>query len=271
MTTVAETMTITTAGSAAPARLPSGHYVTPTAIDDAVQTHLNPQLPAYPDFVAGMAVRSRLSPDGETLAILTAGQNSLYRPDGTVDVAELDAVHLSLRREEAVAAGAEAGDQAGELARRPRVLTRRQHALRRRRQRRCGVRVHEKLATASLRRRRSPWDTTRRAPPATRGTEASGSTCSRTPAAWTCPPTAARWSSPTTTTIRSASSTPRRAPFVTSTICGRTSPTTKGSRAASAGPSRSAWRSRATTRPTSHRIAIASSSSSTCRHRPKGD
>ena len=59
--------------------------MTPTAIDDAVQTHLNPQLPAYPDFVAGMAVRSRLSPDGETLAILTAGQNSLYKPDGTVD------------------------------------------------------------------------------------------------------------------------------------------------------------------------------------------
>ena len=68
------------------ARLPSGHYITPTAIDDAVQTNLNPGLPAYPDFVAGMAVRSRLSPDGQTLAILTAGQNSLYKPDGTVDV-----------------------------------------------------------------------------------------------------------------------------------------------------------------------------------------
>ena len=68
------------------ARLPSGHYITPTAINDAMQTNLNPGLPAYPDFVAGMAVRSRLSPDGQTLAILTAGQNSLYRPDGTVDV-----------------------------------------------------------------------------------------------------------------------------------------------------------------------------------------
>jgi DNA-binding beta-propeller fold protein YncE len=68
------------------ARLPSGHFITPTAIDDAVQTTLNPGLPAYPDFVAGMAVRSRLSPDGQTLAILTAGQNSLYQPDGTVDV-----------------------------------------------------------------------------------------------------------------------------------------------------------------------------------------
>jgi DNA-binding beta-propeller fold protein YncE len=69
------------------ARVPSGQYITPTAMEDAVQTHLNPRLPEYPDFVAGMAVRSRLSPDGETLAILTAGQNSLYRPDGTVDTA----------------------------------------------------------------------------------------------------------------------------------------------------------------------------------------
>src|SRR5262245_37353968 len=55
-------------------RLPTGQYVTPTAIKDAVQQFLNPGLPAYPDFVAGEAVRSQLSPDGSTLAILTAGQ-----------------------------------------------------------------------------------------------------------------------------------------------------------------------------------------------------
>jgi DNA-binding beta-propeller fold protein YncE len=67
--------------------LPSGQFVTPTAIDDAVQQYLNPGLPAYPNFIAGEAVRSRLSPDGTTLAVITAGQNSLYRPDGTVDVA----------------------------------------------------------------------------------------------------------------------------------------------------------------------------------------
>ena len=48
---------------------------------------LNPGLPAYPNFVAGEAVRSQLSPDGTTLAIITAGQNSLYKPDGTVDAA----------------------------------------------------------------------------------------------------------------------------------------------------------------------------------------
>jgi YVTN family beta-propeller protein len=68
-------------------RLPTGQYVTPTAISDAVQQYLNPGLPAYPNFIAGEAVRSQLSPDGTTLAVLTAGQNSLYKPDGTVDVA----------------------------------------------------------------------------------------------------------------------------------------------------------------------------------------
>ncbi|HMF94213.1 MAG TPA: bifunctional YncE family protein/alkaline phosphatase family protein, partial [Vicinamibacterales bacterium] len=67
--------------------LPTGQFVTPTIIEDAVQQYLNPGLPGYPNFVAGEAVRSQLSPDGSTLAILTAGQNSLYRPDGTVDVA----------------------------------------------------------------------------------------------------------------------------------------------------------------------------------------
>jgi len=72
---------------AAGAALPTGQYVTPTMMDDAVQQYLNPHLAAYPNFVAGEAVRSQLSPDGTTLAILTAGQNSLYKPDGTIDVA----------------------------------------------------------------------------------------------------------------------------------------------------------------------------------------
>jgi hypothetical protein len=52
-----------------------------------VQQLLNPNLPDYPDFIAGEAVRLQLSPDGTTLAILCAGQNSLYKPDGTVDTA----------------------------------------------------------------------------------------------------------------------------------------------------------------------------------------
>jgi YVTN family beta-propeller protein len=68
-------------------QLPTGQFVTPTILDGAVQQYLNPGLTAYPNFVAGMAVRSQLSPDGTRLAIITAGQNSLYKPDGTVDAA----------------------------------------------------------------------------------------------------------------------------------------------------------------------------------------
>jgi len=71
-----------------PLRLATGQYVTPAApLAGAVQQPLTPGLAAYPDFVAGEAVRSQLSPDGTTLAIICAGQNSLYKPDGTVDVA----------------------------------------------------------------------------------------------------------------------------------------------------------------------------------------
>src|SRR5215510_4042453 len=66
--------------------LPTGQFVTPTALEDAVQQYLNPGLPNYPNFIAGEAVKSQLSPDGATLAVITAGQNSLYKPDGTLDV-----------------------------------------------------------------------------------------------------------------------------------------------------------------------------------------
>jgi YVTN family beta-propeller protein len=68
-------------------RIATGQLITPTALRNSVQLALNPGLANYPNFVAGEAVRSRLSPDGNTLAVLTAGQNSLYAPDGTVDKA----------------------------------------------------------------------------------------------------------------------------------------------------------------------------------------
>jgi len=48
---------------------------------NAVQQPLNPGLANYPDFVAGQAVKGVVSPDGKTLAILTAGMNSLYYPN----------------------------------------------------------------------------------------------------------------------------------------------------------------------------------------------
>src|SRR5260370_15416040 len=68
-------------------RLATGQFITPTFIRGAVQQFLIPGLPAYPNFVAGEAVRSQLSPDGTTLAVITAGQNSLDKPDGSLDAA----------------------------------------------------------------------------------------------------------------------------------------------------------------------------------------
>src|SRR6516164_4074941 len=65
----------------------TGQYVTPTALPRAVQQFLNPNLAAYPNFIAGEAVRSQLSPDGKTLAVLCAGMNSLDTPAGTTDTA----------------------------------------------------------------------------------------------------------------------------------------------------------------------------------------
>src|SRR5258706_11186911 len=66
---------------------PPGLYITPTALAHAVQQDLNPGLAKYPNFVAGQAVKALVSPDGKTLAILTAGMNSLFDSTGTVDTA----------------------------------------------------------------------------------------------------------------------------------------------------------------------------------------
>src|SRR5215469_7070920 len=60
---------------------PPGLFITPTALPHAVQQVLNPGLTNYPNFVAGEAIKASVSPDGKTLAILTAGQNSLYFPN----------------------------------------------------------------------------------------------------------------------------------------------------------------------------------------------
>ena len=66
---------------------PPGLYITPTVLTDAVQQQLNPGLTNYPNFVAGQAVKAMVSPDGDTLAILTAGMNSLYYPDTDANIA----------------------------------------------------------------------------------------------------------------------------------------------------------------------------------------
>ena len=60
---------------------PPGLFITPRALDHAVQQFLNPGLASYPNYVAGEAVKAVVSPDGKTLGILTAGFNSLYFPN----------------------------------------------------------------------------------------------------------------------------------------------------------------------------------------------
>ena len=69
---------------------PPGLYITPTALAHAVQQDLNPELAKYPNFVAGEAVKAVVSPDGKTLAILTAGMNSLIQLDSTGMVSSVD-------------------------------------------------------------------------------------------------------------------------------------------------------------------------------------
>lgn len=58
--------------------IPTGQTVTPLAVPGAVQQRLNPGYPGYPNFGAGEAVRSQVSPDGKTLAVLCAGFNSNF-------------------------------------------------------------------------------------------------------------------------------------------------------------------------------------------------
>src|SRR5271165_5414784 len=55
--------------------LPDGQSVTPTAAPGAIFSSLNPGLVDYPNFVAGQAVTSAVSPDGTTLLVLTSGYN----------------------------------------------------------------------------------------------------------------------------------------------------------------------------------------------------
>lgn len=60
------------------ALLPTGQFISPMAIPGAVQQLMNPQLAAKPTQVVSGAIKSQLSPDGNTLAVITAGYNTVY-------------------------------------------------------------------------------------------------------------------------------------------------------------------------------------------------
>jgi len=66
----------------APILLPTGALITPLAADGSTFQALNPQLPTRPDFTAGEAVTTAISPDGTTMLILTTGYNRNYGDNG---------------------------------------------------------------------------------------------------------------------------------------------------------------------------------------------
>ena len=68
--------------------LPTGVRITPEAASGALFQTLNPDLPTNPDFVAGQAVATSVSPDGNTLLILTSGYNRNNGPTGSRVAAE---------------------------------------------------------------------------------------------------------------------------------------------------------------------------------------
>src|SRR5260370_19139806 len=65
--------------------LPTGLAITPTAAKGSSFQQLNPGLPNLPNFVAGQAVTTAVSPDGNTLLILTSGYNQNNDALGNVD------------------------------------------------------------------------------------------------------------------------------------------------------------------------------------------
>jgi YVTN family beta-propeller protein len=65
--------------------LPSGQFITPTAATGASFTTLNPGLAAHPNFNANGAIKTAVSPDGNTLLVMTSGYNLLENAAGTAD------------------------------------------------------------------------------------------------------------------------------------------------------------------------------------------
>jgi Uncharacterized conserved protein len=62
--------------------LPSGLTITPTAAPKSTYEALNPELPEFPNFVAGGALSTVKSPDGKILLVLTGGHNNLIDTQG---------------------------------------------------------------------------------------------------------------------------------------------------------------------------------------------
>ncbi len=74
----------------------SGQLITPTAPAGAAFVPLNPGLADNPQYLAGQAVTSLVSPDGKTLLVLTSGYNMLNDSSGHADSRGFDTVCFCL-------------------------------------------------------------------------------------------------------------------------------------------------------------------------------
>ncbi len=66
--------------------LPTNAFITPEAAKGAHFSQLDPKLSHLPEFRAGQAVATALSPDERTLLVLTSGYNRINTPEGAIDV-----------------------------------------------------------------------------------------------------------------------------------------------------------------------------------------
>jgi YVTN family beta-propeller protein len=74
--------------SSQPQIMPSGQLITPLAPPGAKFSRLNPGLKDFPDYTVGQAVKTALSPDGNTLLVLTSGFNRLNDAQGRQSAAD---------------------------------------------------------------------------------------------------------------------------------------------------------------------------------------
>jgi len=65
--------------------MPTGQTITPLAPTGAKFSQLNPGLKDFPGYTVGQAIKTVISPDGNTLLILTSGYNSLNDAQGNRD------------------------------------------------------------------------------------------------------------------------------------------------------------------------------------------
>ncbi len=63
-----------------------GQHITPLAPQGSKFLNLNPDLPDFPDWLAGHAATTVVSPDKKTLLVLTSGYNRVFRTDDVPDM-----------------------------------------------------------------------------------------------------------------------------------------------------------------------------------------